>query len=162
MTARRRPLVSIRRATLADLPIVLELRLALLREHGDNPVYRRLRPDAPARAERLYTAQLQSPTETMFLAERGDEVVGILRCVQSVGSPLLTPEQYGYISSVYVKPSARRSGVLRELLAAAERWCDERGLTEMRLHNAAGNGAANAAWDAMGFEVVEVLRIRSV
>ena len=151
-----------RRATLADLPLVLELRLALLREHGNNRVYRRLRSDAPARAEKLYAAQLQSPTEAMFLAQQGREVVGILRCVQSAGSPLLMPPQYAYVSSVYVRPRARRGGVLRALLAAAEAWCAERGLTEMRLHNAADNPEANAAWGALGFEVVEVMRVREL
>ena len=154
--------IAVRRATLADLPAVLELRLALLREHGNNRIYKRLRADAEARAERLYAAQLQSESEAMFLAERGDQVVGILRCVQTAGSPLLSPAQYGYVSSVYVRPSVRRSGVLRRLLSAAETWCSERGLREMRLHNAADNSAANAAWDAMGFEVVEHLRVREI
>ncbi|MGE5728623.1 MAG: hypothetical protein ACM34L_08490, partial [Gemmatimonas sp.] len=42
--------LTVREATMADLAIVVELRLALLREHSENPIYRRLRPDAPARA----------------------------------------------------------------------------------------------------------------
>ena len=162
MTARPVTATTVRRATLADLPVVLELRLALLREHGGNRIYRRLRSDAPARAEKLYAAQLQSATEAMFLAQHGREVVGILRCVQSAGSPLLLPSQYGYVSSVYVRPRARRAGVLRALLAAAEEWCAEHGLTEMRLHNAADNPEANAAWAAMGFEIVEVMRVREL
>jgi ribosomal protein S18 acetylase RimI-like enzyme len=48
------------------------------------------------------------------------------------------------------------------LLAAADRWCAERGLDEMRLHNAADNPLANAAWEALGFEVVEHLRVRKL
>jgi ribosomal protein S18 acetylase RimI-like enzyme len=154
--------ITVRRATLADLPAVLEMRLALLREHGDNRVYRRLRADAEERAERLYSAQLQATNEVIFLAERGREVVGILRCVLSAGSPLLSPAQYGYVSSAYVRPTARRAGVLRLLLDAAETWCGERGLTEIRLHNAADNPTANAAWDAMGFEIVEYMRVREI
>ena len=162
MTALPGTATTVRRATLADLPVVTELRLELLREHGNNRIYRRLRSDAPARAEKLYAAQLQSPTEAMFLAQRGRDVVGVLRCVQSPGSPLLMPPQYAYVSSVYVRPRARRGGVLRSLLAAAEAWCAERGLTEMRLHNAADNPDANAAWEAMGFEIVEVMRVREL
>ena len=57
-------------------------------------------------------------------------------------------------------PKAREQGVLSALLAAADTWCRERGLDEMRLHNAADNPLANAAWDALGFEVVEHLRVR--
>lgn len=162
MTASTGAATTVRRATLADLAVVVELRIALLREHGGNLVYRRLRSDAAARAEKLYAAQLQSPTEAVFLAQRGQEVVGILRCVQSAGSPLLVPAQYAYVSSVYVRPQARRGGVLRSLLTAAEAWCAERGLTEMRLHNAADNPGANAAWEALGFEIVEVMRVREL
>ena len=152
--------LTVRRASLQDLQVVVTMRLALLREHRQNTVYRRVRSDAPQRAIELYAAQLESPNEVIFLAERGSEVVGILRCVHSAGSPLLFPAQYGYISSVYVRPTERRTGVARAMLAEAEAWCRARGLTELRLHNAADNPGANEAWDSLGFEVVEVLRVR--
>lgn len=152
--------ITIRTAGLADLPLIVELRLALLREHGDNPIYERLRPDAPDRARRLFAAQLRSPDEVIFLGEMHGEVCGILRCIQTGGLPLLFPATHGYISSVYVVPRVRRRGVLRALLEAAIEWCESRGLTELRLHNASDNAVANAAWDALGFRVVEHLRVR--
>jgi ribosomal protein S18 acetylase RimI-like enzyme len=152
--------VSVRVATRDDLPVVLDLRLALLHEHRESPLYGRLRPDARRRAERLYAAQLAAPSEVILLAELGGEAVGILRCMEAQGTPLLLPERYAYISSAYVRPAARRQGVLRALLAAAEGWCRERGLEELRLHNAAENAVANATWEAFGFRAVEVLRAR--
>ena len=155
------PLV-IREAGPTDLPAIVALRMALLREHAHNTIYSRLRPDADARAEKLFAAQLRSPNEVLFLADLGGETVGVLRCIQSIGSPLLDPAQYAYVSSVYVVPRARERGVLRALLAAADRWCADRGLDEMRLHNAADNPLANAAWEALGFEVVEHLRVRKL
>ena len=154
--------LSIRQATAKDLPSIVALRLALLREHSHNAIYGRLRADAEPRAARLFAAQLQSPNEVIFLAEVGGEVVGVLRCIHSAGSPLLDPPHYAYISSVYVVPRAREQGVLRSLLAAADDWCADRGLDEMRLHNAADNPLANAAWEALGFEVAEHLRVRSL
>lgn len=152
--------VIIRPATIDDLDAVVDLRLALLLEHRDNPIYGRLRPDAPARARRLFAQQLEAAHEVILLAERRGEAAGILRCVHSGGAPLLLPDAYGYLASVYVRPDARRSGVLRLLLEAAEAWCRDRGLTELRLHNAADSETSNAVWDALGFEVVEHLRIR--
>jgi ribosomal protein S18 acetylase RimI-like enzyme len=154
--------VTIRRATLSDLDTILTLRMALLREHAHNAIYGRLRTDADQRAARLFAAQLQSPNEVLFLADLNGETVGVLRCIQSSGSPLLEPAQYAYVSSVYVTPRAREQGVLRALLEAADRWCGDRGLDEMRLHNAADNPLANAAWEALGFEVVEHLRVRKL
>jgi ribosomal protein S18 acetylase RimI-like enzyme len=156
----RHAAVSVRRATLDDLPTVVALRLALLREHGSNLVYRRLRVDAELRAGRLFGHQLESSDEVTFLAERDGEPVGILRCVHSTGSPLLFPAHYGYVSSVYVRPEHRRSGILRILLDEAVAWCDERGLTEIRLHNAADNPLAEQVWESLGFELVEQLRVR--
>src|SRR5665647_1188692 len=144
---------------MADLATVVELRLALLREHAANPIYRRLRPDAPARAIRLFAAQLRCASEVTFLAEVDGAAVGILRCVASAGLPLIFPAKHGYISSVYVVPSARRHGILRALFSAAIGWCRERGLREARLHNAVENETANAVWDALGFRVVEHLRV---
>jgi ribosomal protein S18 acetylase RimI-like enzyme len=155
-------MLSIRAATVDDVDVVTELRLALLREHGENAIYRRLRRDAEQKARPLYAAQLRSTQEVIFLAERGGETVGILRCVDTLGSPLLDPSRYGYVSSVYVRPVARRRGVLRALLEEAERWARGRGLTELRLHNAADNELAVAAWGELGFEIVEQLRLRPI
>lgn len=152
--------VVVRRATPRDLPVVLELRMALLAEHAGSPVYGRLRPDVRERAERLFRRQLAAPGEVMFLAERDGETVGILRCLDAMGSPLTEPDRYGYISSVYVRPGSRRGGVLGALMRAAERWCARRGLDELRLHNDAHNELAAATWQRLGFDVVEVLRMR--
>jgi GNAT superfamily N-acetyltransferase len=154
--------VRVRFATPRDLNAVLDLRLSLLREHPDHPIYGRLRPDVTDRARDLYTTQLRSNLECMFLAEVGDDVVGILRCVESIGSPLLEPARYAYVSSVYVKPALRRRGVLRALVRSAERWCASRGLDQMRLHNVAGSAEAEGAWSALGFDVVEQVRVRSI
>jgi ribosomal protein S18 acetylase RimI-like enzyme len=154
--------LSVRAATLNDLDAIVELRLALLREYDTHPFYARLRPDVSARAYELYRSQITSPYETIFVAERGRRVVGLLRCVDTATSPVLLPERYCYVSSVFVVPSERRRGVLRALVTAAERWCDEHAIPEMRLHNSASSREARDAWTALGFEVVEEVRRREV
>ena len=151
-----------REATAHDLDAVVALRLALLREHPDHPIYGRLRADVASRARELYLTQLRSTLEAILLAECGGDVVGILRCVESTGSPLLDPLRYAYVSSVYVRPDSRRRGVLRALLDAAERWSRARHLDQMRLHNVAGRPDAEGAWSALGFVIVEQVRVRSV
>lgn len=154
--------VHVRPATPRDLADVVALRLALLHEHPGHAIYGRLRRDVADRARELFAAQLRSPVEVIFLAELGDEAVGVLRCVESIASPLMEPARYAYVSSVYVRPEVRRRGVLRALLSAADRWASERGLKQMRLHNVAGSANAEAAWSALGFGVVEQVRLRDL
>lgn len=152
--------VVVRRAEPSDVATVVSLRLALLREYDDHPLYADLHPDVVDRAFELFQSQLVAADERLFLAEIASEAVGILRAVDVRGSPLVRPERYCYVSSVYVMPSARRRGVMRALVRAAEQWCDERGLDEIRLHNVSTSRVAVAAWSALGFDVVEQVRRR--
>lgn len=154
--------LSVRRATARDLETVVALRVALLREYPEHPVYGRLRPNTEQLARPIFATQLDSPRETTFLAERDGVPIGIMRCVETFASPFLVPDRYCYVSSVFVRPEFRRRGVLHLLLERASAWCRERGLTEMRLHSVGTREVASAAWDAMGFEVVEQVRVRRV
>jgi GNAT superfamily N-acetyltransferase len=130
----------VRLATVNDLDSVVELRVALLREYADHPVYGRLRPDVERRAR----------------------VIGIVRCADVEGSPLLLPDRYGYVTSVYVRPEHRRHGVLHALMTVAEDWARRRGLTELRLHNSTVSAMAQSAWDQLGFEVNEEVRLKFI
>ena len=152
--------VSVRVAQVADLETLVRLRLALLREHADSPIYGRLRGDVEERARLLFAQQLGDAEAACLIAERDDVAVGCLRVSESRGSPLLLPARYGYVASAYVLPEARGEGVLRMLVEHALAWCRARGLVEVRLHSDATNGVAAAAWEALGFTVVEHLRHR--
>lgn len=151
--------LTVRAARPFDLDTVVALRLALLREHQDNPLFERLHPDAEVRARDLYRTHLASPDQIILLAERDSAPIGILRCVHAVSSPLLLPEAYGYMSSAYVIPRERRTGILKALFDEAVRWCGERGLSELRLYVSVGDEAARSAWSALGFTAVEELRV---
>ena len=154
--------VTVRPAQLGDLRVIVELRLALLREYGEHPLYANLRDDAEERAYDLYQAQIMAPNEVIFVAERAHQVIGLMRCVDAGGSPLLFPERYCYVSSVYVRPAERRRGVLHAMMRAAEQWCEVRGLGEMRLHNVNSSDVAQQTWSSLGFDVVEHVRRRAL
>jgi hypothetical protein len=47
-------------------------------------------------------------------------------------------------------------------MTEVERWSQGRGLDQMRLHNVAGSEAAERAWDALGFSIVEQVRVRTI
>lgn len=154
--------IDVLRASVDDLATVVELRMALLREYADHPIYGRLRKDADARARAVFEHQILSPDQAILLAAREGTVVGIARCVDTKGSPLLVPARYCYVTSVYVRPEHRRCGVLSALVTAVEDWARQRGLTEMRLHNSTRNELARSAWDQLGFEVNEEVRLKQI
>jgi GNAT superfamily N-acetyltransferase len=154
--------IEVRRATIADLDTVIELRLSLLREYGDHPIYGRLHPEADVRARPVFLQQIQSPDQAIFLAARDGHIAGIARSVDSRGSPLLMPDRYCYVTSVYVRPEHRRHGVLSSLMSEIEAWAKSRGLTEMRLHNSTLNAATRSAWDQLGFAINEEVRMKDI
>ena len=147
----------------SDLAAVVALRLALLREYGDHPLYAELRPDVVDRAFDLYHAQIVAADERSFSPSSAARRSAFSAASTSRGSPLVLPERYCYVSSVYVRAVGAAPGrAARARRAPPSDWCDERGLGEMRLHNASSSRVAVAAWSALGFEVVEQVRRRVV
>jgi len=63
------------------------------------------------------------------------------------------------MSSAYVIPGERRTGILNALFDEGVRWCRERGLTEVRLYVSIEDVVARSVWSSLGFEAVEELRI---
>lgn len=152
----------VRRAKVNDIDAVLDLRLALLHEYAEHPVYGRLRRDVEARARPVFEQQILAADQAIFLAERCGTPIGIVRCADVRGSPLLLPDRYCYVTSVYVIPEHRRQGVLSALMEQAEEWARGRGLTEMRLHNSTLNALARGTWDQLGFAVNEEVRLKHI
>ncbi len=80
----------------------------------------------------------------VLLAEDDDGAVGCIR--MRVRAPAL------HLSFAYVRPRARRRGVLRMLLQEALREARERGAEKLSLHALVSNELALATWRALGFE----------
>ena len=154
--------ITVRPASLADVDVIVRFRLDLLREHARHPIYGRVRDDVQARARRSTPLHLASGREITYIAFEGRTPIGMLRCLEGRGSPLLLPAKYGYITSVFVARAHRRRGILKRLVEAAVTWASARGLTEVRLHSTPENVAANAVWEKFGFGTVEYLRRREI
>jgi aminoglycoside 6'-N-acetyltransferase I len=61
----------------------------------------------------------------------------------------------GYIEAWYVDPDARRIGLGRALLAAAEAWARERGYQEMASDALLDNDVSHAAHRRLGYQEVD-------
>ena len=87
----------------------------------------------------------------MFIAEDEDEVrLGFvhLRVVEDVSG-----EDRGHVADLVVKRSARRMGVGRTLMDAAESWARERNLSLLSLEVWATNEGALMFYDSLGYQV---------
>ena len=98
----------VRPATPRDLDAVVALRLALLREHADHPIYGRLRPTPTRRARELFAAQLASRRRG-DLPRRAAAARWSASCAASSRSARRCSSRRAtaYVSSVYVRPDVR-------------------------------------------------------
>jgi ribosomal protein S18 acetylase RimI-like enzyme len=154
--------VIVRPATIDDVPQVAALRVALLHEEKRNPFFADPHPEADARALGLTRADIETPAGVFFVAVRGESIVGMLRCRVVHRSALVAESRQAAVTTVYVVPDQRRTGVLRALLAAADDWCRQQRLRGMRLQCATTNDAGRKAWESLGFSEAEIVYIRSV
>ena len=138
------------------------MRLALLREEAGNPFFANPHPDAARRAHRLTREELTAPGQVFLIALRDGETVGMLRCRVVHRSPLVADARQAVVTTVYVVPSQRQTGVLRALLEGADRWCRQHRIGAMRLQCALNNEVGRKAWESLGFESAELLYLRGV
>jgi ribosomal protein S18 acetylase RimI-like enzyme len=136
--------LSIRHATYADIPTLVEWNAAMAWETET----RRLDPDVLAHG---VAAVLDEPRRGFYLvAERDGE---------SLGGLLVTYEwsdwrngDFWWIQSVYVKPAARRDGVFRALYADVERRAGEAGAVGLRLYVETENTRAQRTYESLGMQ----------
>ena len=89
--------------------------------------------------------------ETVYLAERDGEIVGFtsLRLVPYLDQD----EPYAEVMQLYVRPSARRSGIASALMRHAEEIAIDNGATALRVQTSAApeNAEAHAFYRAAGY-----------
>jgi ribosomal protein S18 acetylase RimI-like enzyme len=146
--------VTIRPRSPADLDAIVTLALETLRWHAEQ--WTDLRPPPTAESLRSSYAQVSEDDGGYFhLAECDGAVVGFL-------SARVTPQPEGgmerhdgpvvWISDVVVTVRARRAGVASQLMTHLETWAQERGAATITLHVHAGNEAALALYQRLGYQ----------
>jgi putative acetyltransferase len=94
----------------------------------------------------------------VFVAERPEG--GLCGLVEAAIRPFVdgcSTCPVGYVEGWFVDPDARRQGIGRKLVAAAERWATEQGCREMASDTGLGNTVSQAAHQVIGFEETERL-----
>lgn len=93
----------------------------------------------------------------VFVAEEDSAPLGFLELALRSFSDGCHSMPVPHVEGWYVEPFARRRGVGRALMKAAEDWARRRGFTELASDTEPYNNASIAAHGSMGFEETERL-----
>jgi len=133
---------NIRALTHADADAWLEMRCALW---PDDPNGHR---DAIGR---FFAGDRREPAEVL-VAFDGDVAIGFVELsIRNIVDGCRSGN-VGYLEGWYVVPEARRRGVGRALIVAAESWARQQGCTEFGSDASPDNGVSMTAHRALGFE----------
>lgn len=100
---------------------------------------------------RFFSGDRREPMEVL-IAFDGDAPVGFAELsIRNIVNACRT-SNVGYLEGWYVVPAARRGGVGRRLMAAAEQWARQQGCTEFGSDVSLNNEPSAIAHRALGFE----------
>jgi len=143
-------MIQVRAATRADAEAWLRLREALWPTDGAS--------SHAAEIERFFAGELRMPLEVLLAVDESGSVMGFVELsIRGYAEDCLT-DRVAYLEGWYVIPEARRRGIGRALVAAAEQWAIARGSTEFGSDALIDNDVSAAAHRALGF--TETVRIR--
>lgn len=130
----RRPSFIIRKATLKDLPVLINQRRAMWREMGVKE--QRQLDTADKVYERWARSKMKTGTLLGWLAEDGGKVLGG-GCVWL--QPIQPMPEYDrmlqpYLLSMYTEPGSRGLGVASRIVENAAEWCRSQNFPLLRLH----------------------------
>lgn len=107
--------------------------------------------DHRADIERFLAGDRREPSEVL-VAWDGETAVGLAELSIRNIVDGCAPGRVGYLEGWYVVPAARRRGIGRMLVEAAERWARGQGCIEFGSDADIDNRASIAAHRALGFE----------
>ena len=111
-----------------------------------------------AEIEQYFRGTLRMPLEVLIAADDRGQAIGFAELSIRPYAEDCSTDRVAYLEGWYVEPGARRQGVGRALVAAAEAWGRAQGCTEFASDAVADNVASAAAHRALGFE--ETVQIR--
>jgi aminoglycoside 6'-N-acetyltransferase I len=111
-----------------------------------------------AEAEAFFTGALPEPSAVLLAETCDGTLVGFAELSLRSYAEDCTTTPVGFLEGWYVVPEARRRGVGRALVDAAQEWAREQGCTEFASDTRPENRGSIAAHLALGFEDAGTLR----
>jgi len=142
--------IHVRPAARKDADAWTRMRVALWPEDTDEGHAREV--------DRYFEGVLRMPLEVLIAVDGAGTAVGFVELNIRAYAEDCETDRVAYLEGWYVEPAARRHGVGRALVAAAEDWGRAQGCTEFASDALLDNAVSAAAHLALGFE--ETVQIR--
>jgi len=140
--------ITTRRATLADLDILLEFEQGIVRtERPFDPTLKEGRIHYYDIAEMIKAQHIE-----VIVAELNGEIIGSGYARIENSKVYLKHPKHAYLGFMYVKPEHRGKGVNKKVIAALRDWAIGKGITEFRLDVYSENLPAVKAYEKIGFK----------
>ena len=140
----------IRSATKEDAAVWVRMREALWPDTR--------RPGTQTEVDKYFAGLLSMPLEVLIAADDDGRTIGFAELSIRAYAEGCETDRVAFLEGWYVAPEARRHGVGRALVAAAERWAELQGCTEFASDAVLDNIESASAHAALGFE--ETVQIR--
>jgi len=143
-------MIQVRPANVDDAPAWLRMRAALWPEHES--------ASHAGEIDQFFAGKLWMPLAVLIAVEDVRKPVGFAELsIRNYAEDCVT-DRVAYLEGWYVIPEARRRGVGRALVAAAEQWARAQGCSEFGSDALIDNESSAAAHRALGF--IETVQIR--
>lgn len=151
----QRILPTIRRAALADLPVVQACFGALHHEHALLDHWFALADGWEHHLHHHFTTTCTAPDHCWLLAWVDPTPVGLLVLAPHTDPPLFRHRHWAELVALYVSPAYRGTGVADQLIAIGSAWACQAGFARVQLYVAQTNHPAHACYTRAGFAPVQ-------
>ncbi|WP_121810689.1 GNAT family N-acetyltransferase [Mucilaginibacter kameinonensis] len=139
----------IRKATIEDLPILLQFEQGII--STERPFDSTLKPDPISYYD--LKAFISSSEVEVLVAEIDGAVAGSgYARIKKNPDSYYDFEKYAYLGFMYVSPAHRGKGINQAIIEGLKKWVVEQGLAEIRLEVYNDNTGAIKAYEKVGFE----------
>jgi ribosomal protein S18 acetylase RimI-like enzyme len=145
----------VRDALESDLESIAELLLIVHQMHvtAEPATYRDISHET---AREFLASRFAESNDYLRVAEFESEAQGY--CCAAIRSspsiPLFHPAAFIYVNEIVVRPTSRRSGVGRALVADLKEFARAKGVTQIKLDVGYFNAEARAFFQSQGFEIL--------
>jgi len=143
----------IRLATLADFASVGKIFAEENQFHADL-VPEIIQVADPIMTHEWYHEVLNNPSKKLFVAEIGDDIVGVVlfETRTNIDDTILAARKYIHINDISVAESHRGQGIGRFLMEKIRQWTQEQGISEIELQVWERNKSAIGFYERLGYQ----------